>query len=47
VAFSHPKLAKEIGTEANYFESNKERMRYPEFRRPGLFPGSGSHRGRL
>ena len=24
VAFSHPKLAKEIGTDANYFESNKE-----------------------
>jgi hypothetical protein len=41
VALSHPELAQEIGTEANYFESNKERMRYPKFRRLGLFVGSG------
>jgi hypothetical protein len=25
----------------NYFERNAERMRYPEFRRKGLFVGSG------
>lgn len=38
---SHPGLAGEIRTEANYFESNKERMRYPQFRKQGLFVGSG------
>ena len=38
---SHPELAEPIRTEANYFESNKERMRYPEFRKQGLFVGSG------
>ena len=41
VATSHPELAEEIHTEANYFEGNKERMRYPEFRKQGLFVGSG------
>jgi hypothetical protein len=41
VAASHPELAEEIRTEANYFESNKERMRYPEFRKQQLFVGSG------
>ena len=41
VAASHPELAEEIHTEANYFEGNKERMRYPEFRKLGLFVGSG------
>jgi hypothetical protein len=38
---SHPDLAKEIDTEAHYFETNKERMRYPQFRERGLFVGSG------
>jgi hypothetical protein len=38
---SHPGLAADIHTEANYFESNKERMRYPKFRKQGLFVGSG------
>lgn len=38
---SHPELAEQIRTEANYFESNKERMRYPEFRKLGFFVGSG------
>ena len=37
----HPDLAKDIETEANYFEGNKERMRYAEFRKQGLFVGSG------
>jgi hypothetical protein len=41
VASSHPELTEEIGTKANYFESNKESMRDPEFRRQGLFVGSG------
>ena len=41
VAASHPELAEEIRTEANYSESNQERMRYPEFRKQGLFVGSG------
>jgi hypothetical protein len=41
VATSHPNLAEDIFTEANYFESNKERMRYPKFRKQGLFVGSG------
>jgi hypothetical protein len=31
-AAAHPDLADEIGAEINYFETNKERMRYPEFR---------------
>lgn len=37
----HPELAEDIRTETNYFEANKERMRYPKFRRQGLFVGSG------
>jgi hypothetical protein len=32
----------DIRTEANYFEDNKERMRYPRFRKQGLFVGSGA-----
>src|SRR5713101_4195971 len=35
------KLAQEIREEANYFEKNTQRMRYPEFRRQHLFVGSG------
>jgi hypothetical protein len=38
---SHPDLAEKIATEANYFEKNAERMRYPEFRRRHLFVGTG------
>ena len=30
-----------VRTEAGYFEANAERMRYPEFRRQGLFVGTG------
>ena len=37
----HVELAEQIRTQANYFESNKERMRYPEFREQALFVGSG------
>jgi hypothetical protein len=34
-------LAKVIANEAEYFERNAERMRYPAFRTQGLFVGSG------
>ena len=30
-----------LANEADYFERHRERMRYPEFRRQGLFVGSG------
>jgi hypothetical protein len=30
-----------VRTEAGYFETNAKRMRYPEFRRQGLFVGTG------
>jgi hypothetical protein len=42
VAASHPELAEQIRAEANYFEGNKPRMRYPKFRKQGLFVGSGA-----
>ena len=38
---STPELLKTLQTEADYFEKNAERMRYPEFRRQHLFVGSG------
>jgi len=38
---SHPGLAETLQREANYFEQNKERMRYPQFRKQGFFVGSG------
>ena len=34
-------LADKIRTEADYFESNADRMRYPHFRKQHLFVGSG------
>ena len=37
----NPELAAAVRTEANYFERNAERMRYPEFHSKGLFVGSG------
>jgi hypothetical protein len=37
----NPEVADKIRTEADYFERNAERMRYPEFRRQHLFVGSG------
>ena len=36
-----PELAAAVRTEAKYFERNMKRMRYSEFRRQGLFVGSG------
>ena len=37
----HLQMAEKIRTEAEYFERNAERMRYPKFRRQHLFLGSG------
>ena len=38
---ANTELQKQIETEANYFLRNADRMRYPQFRRQGLFVGSG------
>jgi uncharacterized protein UPF0236 len=38
---SNPELAEKIRVEADYFQRNAERMRYPKFRRQHLFVGSG------
>jgi hypothetical protein len=38
---SNAEMAEKIRTEAEYFEKNAERMRYPEFRRQHLFVGTG------
>jgi len=40
-ADTHPDLTAEILKEAEYFTTNAQRMRYPEFRAKGLFVGSG------
>lgn len=40
-AGTQPSLAEEIRKQADYFETNVERMRYPEFRQRGFFVGSG------
>jgi hypothetical protein len=37
----HPEVTEKLRTEADYFERNAERMRYPKFRRQHLFVGSG------
>ena len=36
-----PELRKILLVEADYFERNRQRMRYPKFRKQGLFYGSG------
>ncbi len=36
-----PELRKALRSEADYFERNRDRMRYPKFRKQGLFIGSG------
>jgi len=41
IASDDHEVAKKIRKEADYFERNAERMRYPEFRRLHLFVGSG------
>jgi hypothetical protein len=38
---THPEVLKTIRIEADYFERNAERMRYPRFRKQHLFVGSG------
>lgn len=38
---ANPEVAEKIRTEADYFQTNAERMRYPQFRRQHLFVGSG------
>ena len=38
---SHPEVVEKLRTEADYFERNAQRMRYPTFRRQHLFVGSG------
>jgi hypothetical protein len=38
---THPEVLEKIRTEADYFDRNAERMRYPKFRRQHLFVGSG------
>lgn len=38
---ANAELLEKIRTEADYFERNSERMRYPKFRRQHLFVGSG------
>jgi hypothetical protein len=40
-SITNSELARAIGNEAEYFDSNRERMRYPEFRKKNLFVGSG------
>jgi hypothetical protein len=41
IVSSNAEIADKIRTEADYFERNAERMRYPKFRRQHLFVGSG------
>jgi hypothetical protein len=41
IVSSNPELSEKIRIEADYFEKNTERMRYPEFRAQHLFVGSG------
>ena len=37
----NPELLEKIRAEAGYFDNNKERMRYPNYRAQHLFIGSG------
>ena len=41
IVSTNPEVADKIRTEADYFERNAERMRYPQFRSQHLFVGSG------
>jgi hypothetical protein len=38
---SNPEVAEELRKQTEYFQTNAERMRYPEFRKQHLFVGSG------
>src|SRR5262249_1539134 len=37
----NPEVAEKLRVEADYFQRNAQRMRYPKFRRQHLFVGSG------
>jgi hypothetical protein len=41
IAVTHPDLAEDLEREAGYFETNKRRMQYLEFREDGFVIGSG------
>jgi len=41
IVSSNPQVAEKIRIEAEYFERNADRMRYPKFRKQHLFVGSG------
>lgn len=41
IASTNPEVTEKIRLEADYFERNADRMRYPKFRRQHLFVGSG------
>jgi hypothetical protein len=41
IVSTNPEVVEKIRIEADYFERNAERMRYPKFRRQHLFVGSG------
>ena len=41
LASTHLVVAEKICAEADYFQSNTERMRHPKFRKQHLFVGSG------
>jgi hypothetical protein len=41
IVSTNPEVVEKIRTEADYFERNAMRMRYPKFRRQHLFVGSG------
>jgi hypothetical protein len=41
IASTNPEMVEKTRTEADYFERNAARMRYPKFRRQHLFVGSG------
>jgi hypothetical protein len=38
---ANPELAKALANEAESFATNRDRMSYPDFRKKGLFVGSG------
>ncbi|HEX4230795.1 MAG TPA: ISKra4 family transposase, partial [Bryobacteraceae bacterium] len=40
-ADKRPEVAKALTNEAKYFDGNRDRMRYPDFRKKNLFVGSG------
>jgi hypothetical protein len=41
IVSTNPEVAEKIRIEAEYFERNADRMRYPKFRKQRLFVGSG------